>query len=102
AAGLISAEKGDAKRAVTPFVGYSNNAFGEGAVTLVLEELSHALARGATPLAELTGYRYGNNGYHPTAVDVTGLRPAEVIDLLLERAGLAKEDIDFVVGHGNA
>jgi len=100
-AGLLSRERGSAAKAVTPYVGYSTNAFGEGAVTLVLESREHAEARGAPVLATLGGYHYGNNGYHPTTVDVVAVRPAEVIGELLERGGVSREDVGFVVGHGN-
>jgi 3-oxoacyl-[acyl-carrier-protein] synthase II len=99
-AGLLSRNP-DPKRAVNPYVGYSTNAFGEGAVTLSLESREHAEARGANILATLGGYRYGNNGYHPTTVDVVAVRPAEVIERVLERSQTPREEIGFVVGHGN-
>jgi 3-oxoacyl-[acyl-carrier-protein] synthase II len=101
-ANLLSREAEDARRAVRAYVGHSTNAFGEGAVTLVLEERGHAEARGAPILAEIAGYAYGNNGYHPTAVDITGLRPAQILGRLLERAGVPLADVGYVVGHGNA
>ncbi len=63
--GLLSAEACDPRRAIRPFSGNSANAFGEGAVTLVLETRSHAEARKATGFAELVAYRYGNGGDHP-------------------------------------
>ncbi len=101
-ANLISPEQQDARRAVKPYVGHSTNAFGEGSVILVLEAREHAEARGAVPLASVAGYRYGNNGYHPTTVDVAGVRPAEVLRELLAANDTKPEDIGFVVGHGNA
>ncbi len=100
-AGLISGEQNDPHRAVSPYVDHSANAFGEGAVTLVLEERSHAEARGANILAVLSNYSYGNNGYHPTSLDVVAVRPAEVIDRLLRRADVERDEVSFVVGHGN-
>lgn len=101
-ANLLSPERDDARCAVKPYVDHSTNAFGEGAVTLVLEAREHAEARGATPLATLAGYKYGNNGYHPTTVDVAGVRPAEVIRSLLAAGEIGERDVAFVVGHGNA
>jgi 3-oxoacyl-[acyl-carrier-protein] synthase II len=101
-ANLISLEREDARRAIRPYVGYSTNAFGEGAVTLVLESATHAAARGARVIATLDGYKYGNNGYHPTAVDAAGVRPAEVLGALLRSADVKPSDVGFVVGHGNA
>lgn len=99
---LLSTEREDARRAVRPFVDFSTNAFGEGAVTLVLESREHAEARGAEILALLCAYRYGNNGYHPTTVDVAGVRPAEIMRRLLLDAHESPERVGFVVGHGNA
>jgi 3-oxoacyl-[acyl-carrier-protein] synthase II len=101
-AGLLSDEQRDARRAVRPYGGGSRNAFGEGAVTLVLESAAHARARGAAPIARLAGYGFGNTGQHPTHVDATGLRTAELILELLARERLDPRDIDFVIGHGNA
>jgi 3-oxoacyl-[acyl-carrier-protein] synthase II len=101
-ANLLSPETQDARRAVKPYVGHSTNAFGEGSVILVLESRSHAEARGANILATVASYKYGNNGYHPTTVDVAGVRPAEVMRELLTAGETTPEEIDFVVGHGNA
>jgi 3-oxoacyl-[acyl-carrier-protein] synthase II len=101
-ANLLSLETEDPRRAITPYVGYSTNAFGEGAITFVLERRETVEARGGAPLAVIEGYGYGNNGYHPTTVDVAGVRPAEVLRDLVERSDVTIEDVGFVVGHGNA
>lgn len=100
-ANLLSEETDHAHRAVRPFGGHSKNVFGEGAVTLVLETRAHAEARGATVIAELAGYRLGNSGMHPTHIDTTGDRPAELVSSLLERCRVEHEDVGFVIGHGN-
>jgi 3-oxoacyl-[acyl-carrier-protein] synthase II len=100
-AGLVSAETRDPALAIRPYAGSHANAFGEGAVTLVLEAREHAAARGARVLAEIVGYRHGNGGEHPTDVDFTGERPARLIFESLREAELTPEDVDFVVGHGN-
>src|SRR5689334_8556995 len=60
-AGLLSLEREDARRAVRPYGDHSRNAFGEGAVALVLETREHAARRGATPLATIEGWKLGNN-----------------------------------------
>ncbi|NUP08230.1 MAG: hypothetical protein HOW73_19445 [Polyangiaceae bacterium] len=101
-ANLLSLERTDAKRAVRPYAGYSTNAFGEGAVLMVLESAEHAAARGAPALARVLGYKSGNNGYHPTTVDVAGVRPTEIMKSLIGSAGLEPDAIDVVAGHGNA
>jgi len=100
-AGLVSPESVDPSVAIRPYAGSHANAFGEGAVTLVLESRAHAEARGARVLAEIVGYRHGNGGMHPTDVDFTGERPARLISESLEEGLLGPADVDFVVGHGN-
>lgn len=99
---LLSPETQDPARAVQPYTGNSANAFGEGAVTLVLEARSHAEARGAPMLAEVVGYRHGNGGDHPTDVDFVGERPARLIAQALDEGNLTPGEVDFVLGHGNA
>jgi 3-oxoacyl-[acyl-carrier-protein] synthase II len=100
-AGLLSSEGEDPELAIRPYAGSSANAFGEGAVTLVLETRAHAEARGAVALAQIVAFRHGNGGQHPTDVDFTGARPAELIQRNLEEAQLTETDVDFVLGHGN-
>lgn len=73
---------------------------GEGAAILVLEELEHAKARGATPLAEIVGFATNTDGAHVTLPKLeTQIR---VMRSGLEAAGLAPKDIQFVNGHGTA
>jgi len=100
-AGLISNEREHPELAIRPYAGSSANAFGEGAVTLVLETRAHAEARNARPLAQVVAFRHGNGGEHPTDVDFTGARPADLLQKNLEEAQLTQGDIDFVLGHGN-
>lgn len=100
-AGLVSSESERPELAIRPYAGSSANAFGEGAVTLVLETREHAEARGATVFAEVMAYRHGNGGEHPTDVDFSGERPAELIQKSLEEAHMSAGDVDFVLGHGN-
>jgi 3-oxoacyl-[acyl-carrier-protein] synthase II len=100
-AGVLSKDEGDPTAAVRPFSEHTGNALSEGALTLVLEERKHAIRRGAPILARIGGYRYGNNGTHPTDVDASGLRPARLITALLAERGTPADSIGFVVGHGN-
>lgn len=100
-AGLLSLEQEDPRRAIRPYGGNSRNALGEAAVTVALESREHADARGAEALATLVGYRYGNSGLHPTNIEATGDRAAELIESLLARHGVSPEQVGFVVGHGN-
>jgi 3-oxoacyl-[acyl-carrier-protein] synthase II len=100
-AGLLSTEREDARRAIRPFVDCTRNAFGEGAITLVLETREHAERRGATPLAAIRGFKYGNNGGHPLDVDREGGRASALMIDVLAAAGVDRSRVGFVVGHGN-
>lgn len=73
---------------------------GEGAGMLVLEELEHALARGATIYAELVGFGSNADGQHATKPEQVTMRRA--MELALEDAALAPEAIGYVNGHGTA
>jgi 3-oxoacyl-[acyl-carrier-protein] synthase II len=101
-AGLLSTERHDARRAIRPYGGGSTNAFGEGAITFVLERVDSARARGREPITLIAGFKHGNIGDHPTGVDPSGARPAELVRELLDSTGHSVDEVDFVVGHGNA
>ncbi|MHC8409152.1 beta-ketoacyl-ACP synthase [Pseudomonas sp. Hz4] len=73
---------------------------GEGGGMLVLEELEHALARGAHIHAELVGFGSNADGQHATRPEQTTMRRA--MELALEDAGLKPSDIGYVNGHGTA
>ena len=73
---------------------------GEGAGTLVLEELEHARRRGAAIHAEVLGYGTNCDGTHVTSPSAEGM--AGAIRLALEDARLGPEKIDYVNAHGTA
>ena len=73
---------------------------GEGAGMLVLEELEHALARGATIHAELIGFGSNADGQHATKPEQLTMRRA--MELALDDANLQPEAIGYVNGHGTA
>ena len=73
---------------------------GEGAATLVIEDLEHALARGAKPLAEIVGFGTNSDGTHITQPDQR--EQARAIRLALEDAGLPGSAIGYVSAHGTA
>ncbi|MES2935268.1 MAG: beta-ketoacyl-ACP synthase [Pseudomonadota bacterium] len=73
---------------------------GEGACTLILEELEHAQARGATIYAEILGYGTNSDGRHVTHPQPETM--AIAIELALAEAGLAPTDIAYVNAHGTA
>ncbi|MDH0304225.1 MULTISPECIES: beta-ketoacyl-ACP synthase [unclassified Pseudomonas] len=73
---------------------------GEGGGMLVLEELEHALARGARIHAEIVGFGSNADGQHTTRPEQTTMRRA--MELALEDAALPPEAIGYVNGHGTA
>jgi 3-oxoacyl-[acyl-carrier-protein] synthase II len=73
---------------------------GEGAGVLILEELEHARARGATIHAEITGFATNSDGVHVTKPEENTMR--FVMELALRSAQLAPEAIGYVNGHGTA
>jgi 3-oxoacyl-[acyl-carrier-protein] synthase II len=75
---------------------------GEGAGVLVIEALDHALARGATPVAELVGYGTTADAYHMTAGPEDGRGAARAMTLALERAALAPVDIQHLNAHSTS
>ncbi|MES2378575.1 MAG: beta-ketoacyl-ACP synthase II [Bacteroidota bacterium] len=75
---------------------------GEGAGTIILEELEHAKARGAKIYAEMMGGGMSADAYHMTAPHPDGLGAALVMRSALEDAGLQASDIDYVNVHGTS
>lgn len=75
---------------------------GEGAGALVLEELEHALARGATIHAELAGGGMAGDAYHLTGTHPEGLGAFLGIQRALRDAGITAEAIDYVNAHATS
>jgi len=75
---------------------------GEGGVCLILEELEHALARGANIYAEVAGSGMSADAYHLTASHPEGIGAILVMRNALEDAELKPEAIDYINVHGTA
>jgi 3-oxoacyl-[acyl-carrier-protein] synthase II len=75
---------------------------GEGSGMLVLEKESAARERGATILGELAGYGSTSDAHHLTAPEPTGAPAARAIELALEDAGVAQEDVSYINAHGTS
>jgi 3-oxoacyl-[acyl-carrier-protein] synthase II len=73
---------------------------GEGAGTLILEELDHAVARGARIHAELTGFGTNSDGLHVTQPDSGSMQRA--MRLALQDAQLEASEIGYISAHGTA
>lgn len=75
---------------------------GEGSGMVILEALDHARARGATILAEVTGYGTTDDAYHISAPAENGAGAAMSMKLALEDAGLSVEEIEYINAHGTS
>ncbi|WP_030811870.1 beta-ketoacyl-[acyl-carrier-protein] synthase family protein [Streptomyces sp. NRRL S-337] len=97
-----SANNDDPAHASRPFDAHRDGfVMGEGGAVLVLEELEHARARGATVHCELRGYATFGNAYHMTGLTQEGLEMAEAINRALDHARIDATQVDYVNAHGS-
>ncbi|MCX5414775.1 beta-ketoacyl synthase [Streptomyces sp. NBC_00059] len=97
-----SANNDDPEHASRPFDARRDGfVMGEGGAVLVLEELEHARARGATVYCEISGYATFGNAYHMTGLTSEGLEMAEAINTALGHARLDGSQVDYVNAHGS-
>lgn len=99
----ISRRNDAPERASRPFdVDRDGFVVAEGSALLVIEDLEHALARGARIYAEIIGYGHTSDAYHVTAPLESGEGAAKAIELALENAQLTPRDLDYINAHGTS
>ncbi len=93
----------DAAMASRPFDATRNGfVVSEGSAVLVLEELSHALARGARPIAEVIGYGSSADAFDMAAPAERGEGNQRAMRAALARAGIGPDGVDYINAHGTS
>lgn len=101
---LSTSFNGTPDQASRPFDLNRDNGFvmGEGAGLLVIESLEHALARGATPIAELVGYGTSADAYHLTAGPENGDGARRAMATAIRQAGIEPSQIQHLNAHATS
>jgi 3-oxoacyl-[acyl-carrier-protein] synthase II len=101
--GALSKRNDSPETASRPFDGTRDGfVLGEGAGLVVVESLAHALARGATPIAEVLGGALTADAFHISAPEPTGRGQSRAMTNALRNSGVAPDEIDYIVAHGTS
>ncbi len=99
----ISTQNDEPQKASRPFdAKRSGFVMGEGAAVIILEELEHALARGAKIYAEFTGMSFTADAHHITMPAPGGEGAVRAMRGAIKDAGLSPDDIDYINAHGTS
>ena len=100
--GILSTKNEPPHQTPKPFDKYRDGiVLSEGGAVLVLEELHHALNRGAKIYAEIVGFGTTHDAYHLTEPAPDGQQAEKAIRLALEDADISPEKVDYVCAHGS-
>lgn len=103
AARALSTRNDEPEKASRPFdAGRDGFVMGEGSGVLVLEELEHALARGAHIYAEMIGYGMTADAFHLTEPDETGEPAGLAMSRAIRDAGIDPSEVDYINAHGTS
>ena len=101
--GALSKRNDEPQKASRPFDRDRDGfLFGEGAGVMVLESAEHAMQRGATIHAEVIGAALTSDAFHISAPDPSGRGAARAMTKAVEDAGIAVDEVDYIVAHGTS
>ena len=101
--GALSKRNDEPTRASRPFdLTRDGFLFGEGAAVMVVESAEHAQRRGASILAEIIGAALTADAYHISAPEPTGRGAALAMTKAIRNAGVAPDEVDYIVAHGTS
>lgn len=101
--GALSRRNDDPAHASRPFDRDRDGfVLGEGGGMVVVESLEHALARGATPIAEIIGGALTADAFHISAPEPTGRGQTRAMLAALRDAGVTTDEVDYIVAHGTS